>query len=150
MSGSDEPQDPPASPAKTSRRSLILAPLVAAMMSPLLFVSGIARDGAAGYRPVPHNWTQEGKASWYGRWHAGKKMASGQPFDPNRYTAAHRRLPLGTKIRVTNLQTDRSVIVTITDRGPYVGHRIIDVSAAAANRLGMKRSGTAKVRLEMV
>ena len=148
MSGSADPA--PVPPIKTSRRSLILAPLVAAMMSPLLFVTGIARDGAAGFRPPAQGWVQVGKASWYGKWHAGKKMASGEPFDPNRYTAAHRRLPLGTQVRVTNLATDRSVIVTITDRGPYVGRRIIDLSAAAATRLGMKRAGIAEVRIELV
>ena len=69
---------------------------------------------AAGFRPPARDWVQEGRASWYGKWHAGKKTASGAPFDPKQYTAAHRRLPLGTQVRVTNLATDRSVIVTIT------------------------------------
>jgi rare lipoprotein A len=148
MSGSAAPDKPATTPI--SRRSLLLAPVVAAMMSPLLFVNGVARDGAAGFRPPAHDWVQEGKASWYGNWHAGRKTASGEPFDPKQYTAAHRRLPLGTQVRVTNLATERSVIVTITDRGPYVGRRIIDLSAAAAERLGMKQAGVTMVRLEML
>jgi rare lipoprotein A len=142
--------NPPASTSKATRRSVLLASLVGLMMSPLWFVCGVARDGVPGFRPGGRDWVQEGKASWYGKWHAGKRTASGELFDPNRYTAAHRRLPLGTQVRVTNLDTGRSVIVTITDRGPYVGHRVIDLSAAAAERLGMKRAGIAKVRIEVV
>ena len=92
-----------------------------------------------------------GKASWYGlRRTWGKKTASGERYDPNKLTAAHRRLPLGTKVEVTNLENGRTVVVTINDRGPYVPGRIIDLSVAAARGLRMKRKGLAKVRLRVV
>lgn len=89
-----------------------------------------------------------GTASWYGPGFHGKKTASGAPFNQNAMTAAHRRLPLGSKLKVTNLKTHKSVIVKVTDRGPYVGNRIIDLSKAAAKAIGM--DGLAKVRLTMV
>jgi rare lipoprotein A len=94
-------------------------------------------------------YVQEGKASWYGSGFHGRKTASGERFNPHRLTAAHRRLPLGTKAKVTNLHNGRTVEVEITDRGPYVRGRIIDLSKAAAERLGMKRTGTTLVLLEV-
>lgn len=89
-------------------------------------------------------------ASWYGRWHQGRKMANGRPFNPLALTAASRTLPLGTRVLVTNLANGRSVVVTITDRGPFRRGRGIDVSLAAAMRLGMMESGLARVRIEVV
>jgi len=91
-----------------------------------------------------------GQASWYGYRFHGRRTASGEPFDATEYTAAHRSLPLGTKVRVTNLRNGRSVVVRINDRGPYVGGRIIDLSKAAARAIGMLGSGTAPVRMEIV
>ncbi len=91
---------------------------------------------------------QTGTASWYGPHEAGRKTASGAIFDPSKPTAAHRTLPLGSCVRVTRPQTHRFVIVPITDRGPYVRGRIIDLSGAAAQALDMKEAGLAKVRLE--
>jgi len=92
---------------------------------------------------------QTGEASWYGPEHQGKPTASGQLFDQARFTAAHRTLPFGTKVKVTNLANGKSVEVEINDRGPYAENRIIDLSGAAAKALDMTGSGTAKVRLEL-
>lgn len=92
----------------------------------------------------------EGTASWYGHRFHNRKTASGKAFNKNALMAAHRTLPFGTLVRVVNLDNDSSCIVEITDRGPYVGHRIIDVSEAAATKLGFNNRGTAHVRLEVV
>jgi len=87
-----------------------------------------------------------GQASWYGNQFANRPTASGTLFDPEKLTAAHRKLPLGTKVVVTNLHNGRSVLVTINDRGPYWGNRDIDLSYRAARVLGMVRRGVARVR----
>jgi len=92
----------------------------------------------------------QGTASYYGRELAGNRTASGERFNPNGLTAAHRTLPLGTRLRVTNVANGRSVIVRVNDRGPFVGRRVIDVSLGAAREINMVRSGTAQVRLELV
>lgn len=89
-----------------------------------------------------------GKASWYGPGFHGKKTASGKLFDQNALTAAHKHLPLGAKVRVTNLRTHKSTIVKITDRGPYVRGRIIDLSKGAALAIGMV--GVDRVRLTVL
>lgn len=91
-----------------------------------------------------------GKASWYGPRFHGRKTASGEIFNQHELTAAHRSLPFGTKVRVTNLRNGKSVVVRINDRGPYAHGRVIDVSKAAAKHLGMLDSGLAQVRLERV
>ena len=92
--------------------------------------------------------TQEGLASWYGKTHHGKVTANGEAFDMESLTAAHRSLPFGTEVRVTNLATNRSVTVRINDRGPYVPDRIIDLSARSARELGIAQAGVARVRIE--
>jgi rare lipoprotein A (peptidoglycan hydrolase) len=94
-----------------------------------------------GYREV-------GRASWYGPGFQGRETASGEVFDQNRLTAAHRRLPLGTRITVTNLENGKSVRVAVNDRGPYVHGRVLDLSKAAARRLGMVTDGVVRVRIE--
>lgn len=91
-----------------------------------------------------------GEASYYGDEFAGRPTASGELFEPTRLTAAHRSLPLGSRVRVTNMQTDESVIVRVNDRGPFAKNRVIDVSRGAAREIGMLQSGTARVRLELV
>jgi rare lipoprotein A len=91
-----------------------------------------------------------GLASWYGEECQGNPTASGEVFDMNGFTAAHRSLPLGTKLKVTNLRNNRSLVVTVNDRGPFVAHRILDVSKAAAYRLGFMASGLAVVRAEVI
>jgi rare lipoprotein A len=94
--------------------------------------------------------TLQGVASWYGYPHHGRITASGQRFDMYKMTAAHRTLPLGTRLRVTNLTNGRAVTVTITDRGPFVNNRVLDLSYAAAREIGMVVPGTAPVRLEII
>lgn len=91
---------------------------------------------------------QEGIASWYGPTHQGRITANGERFDMELMTSAHRTLRFGTIVRVTNLATGRTVKVRINDRGPYVGARVIDLSASAARSLGMAEKGTARVRIE--
>jgi rare lipoprotein A len=86
-------------------------------------------------------------ASFYSR---GRRTASGERFDPHDLTAAHRTLPFGTRVRVTDLATGRSVTVRVNDRGPYVRGRSIDVSSSAAKMLGITRQGVAKVKLDVV
>jgi rare lipoprotein A len=92
--------------------------------------------------------TEVGLASWYGPPYAGRKGADGTVYDQNAMTAAHLTLPLGSVVRVTNLANGESVVVKITDRGPFVHGRIIDLSLAAAKATGIYRAGVAKVRLE--
>src|SRR5689334_19646900 len=83
-----------------------------------------------------------GMASYYSDDHEGRRTASGRRYDAERLTAAHRTLPFGTRLRVTNLANDRSVVVTVTDRGPFVRGRIVDVSRRAAEKLGFVARGT--------
>jgi rare lipoprotein A len=90
----------------------------------------------------------EGVASWYGPGFIGRRTANGEIYTARELTAAHRTLPFGTLVRVTNLHNGQSVVVRINDRGPFVGERVIDLSQAAAERLDMIRSGLAWVRLE--
>jgi rare lipoprotein A len=92
----------------------------------------------------------EGEASYYGNELAGNRTASGERFNPRALTAAHRTLPLGSKLRVTNQANGRSVIVRINDRGPFAKSRLIDVSYAAAQQINMIRAGKARVRLELL
>jgi rare lipoprotein A len=92
----------------------------------------------------------EGNASYYGRELAGNRTSSGERFDPAAFTCAHRSLPLGTKLRVTNLSNGRSVIVRVNDRGPFTRGRILDMSLAAAREIAMVGPGHARVRLEVV
>ncbi len=91
-----------------------------------------------------------GRASYYGRRFAGRKTANGERFNPRAMTAAHRTLPFGTKVRVRHARTGKSVVVRINDRGPFAKRRIIDLSRAAAERLGMVQSGHARVELELL
>ncbi|WP_153074085.1 septal ring lytic transglycosylase RlpA family protein [Paraburkholderia bonniea] len=97
--------------------------------------------GAAEFR-------QTGRASWYGKPFHGRRTASGERYNMHALTAAHRTLPLGSYARVTNPATQRTVIVRINDRGPYAHGRVLDLSYAAANVLGLRQAGTAKVEIE--
>ena len=90
---------------------------------------------------------ERGMASWYGDRHHGRRTANGEAFDMNALTAAHRTLPFGTRVRVLNPGTGASVVVRINDRGPYAQGRIIDLSRAAAERLGLLREGVGAVVL---
>ena len=103
---------------------------------------GGARDGKG--------WKESGEASWYGGWHRGRPTSSGEGFDERAMTAAHARLPLGSRVRVTLRDTGRSVVVTINDRQPPKPHRVIDLSRGAAARLGIVDQGVGNVILASV
>lgn len=92
----------------------------------------------------------DGEASYYGSELAGNRTANGEVFNPEKLTAAHRTLPLGSKVRVTNPRNGASVIVRINDRGPFHGNRVIDLSTAAARTFGLIRSGTGRVNLALI
>jgi rare lipoprotein A len=111
----------------------------------LMPLSDVADGGSSKTRQV-------GWASWYGTPHQGRKTASGERFSRGQLTAAHRSLPLGTKVQVTNLRTKQHVVVKINDRGPYGGgkRRIIDLSEAAAKRVGLLEHGTERVEVVVV
>ena len=91
-----------------------------------------------------------GKASWYGKYFDGRHCANGEPYDMFRFTAAHRELPLGTLVKVTNLRNGKWVVVKVNDRGPVPRNRIIDLSYGAAEILGMRARGLATVRLDIL
>lgn len=103
------------------------------------------QTGSAASKPV-HK--EVGEASWYGPGFQGKETASGETFNQKEMTAAHPSLPMGTKAKVTNLENDKKVEVIINDRGPFVKNRVIDLSAAAAKKLDMKKDGTSQVKIE--
>jgi rare lipoprotein A len=112
--------------------------------------TAVKRSGApAGYEVVPGT-AQRGVASWYGESYRGKKTASGARFNPDDLTAAHRTLRFGTWVEVRNLNNNRTVIVEVTDRGPFVKDRIIDLSKQAAKEIGMVGTGTAPVELRLL
>jgi len=90
---------------------------------------------------------QKGEASWYGPGFNGKKTANGETFNMYKLTAAHKKLPFGTKVKVTNLQNGKSVVVRINDRGPFVKGRVIDLSKKAAQQIGLIQAGHAPVSI---
>ena len=115
--------------------------------------------GAQAKQPEPlscsqaESWTETGMASWYGKRDGifeGKTTASGETFDNDSMTAAHPRLPFGTRVKVTNLRNGRSATLVINDRGPFVGGRVIDVSRAGASELGFRQKGTSRVKVEVL
>lgn len=99
---------------------------------------------------VDEGWSEEGIASWYGESYHGRPTASGEPFDMHASTAAHRRLPFGTLVRVRNLENGKQATLRINDRGPFVRGRVVDVSRRGAEELGLVAPGTAEVRLTVV
>ena len=105
-------------------------------------------DAKAPAHHAGHHWYQIGKASWYGQKFQGRTTASGERYNMYAFTCAHRTLPLGSWIRVTNLRNHKSALVRVTDRGPVPTSRILDLSYAAAHRLGV--SGLAEVKIEPV
>ncbi|MFQ5689177.1 MAG: septal ring lytic transglycosylase RlpA family protein [Gemmatimonadota bacterium] len=122
---------------------------------PLLAVLPLLVGAAcAGRSPAPAvlapGWTERGIASWYGPKFHGRRTASGEIYDMDAMTAAHRWLPFGTVLRVENRDNGRSAVVRINDRGPFVRGRIIDLSRAAARAVGMLGRGTARVRLVLL
>ena len=130
-------------------KKVMASTLLAAAFS-LTLTFGDIQTASAASSSAKANFRQVGTASWYGPGFHGRKTASGERFDQNKLTAAHRSLPLDTKVKVTNLENGRSVEVEINDRGPYAGKRVIDLSKAAASRLDMTDDGTARVRIEVI
>jgi rare lipoprotein A len=135
-----------------SRRYALVA---SALLATLLGVTGTpAGNAEQSLKDIPsppqHHWYQIGRASWYGKLFQGHETASGEDFDMNAMTCAHRSLPLGSLIKVTNLRNHKSVVVRVNDRGPVPQNRIIDLSYAAATFLGFGSRGTAPVRLELI
>ncbi len=127
------------------------APLHAAEASelPLENSSSFPQDNRGVTTLIPERaLTAEGTASYYNRKFQGRKTASGESFNCNHFTAAHRSLPFGTSVRVINLDNGKQVVVRINDRGPHLKGRIIDVSPAAAREIGLFGNGTANVRIE--
>lgn len=110
----------------------------------------VARPMPPSGPPPPPGTTQEGIASWYGQPFHGRRTASGEVYDMEAPTAAHRTLPFGTRVRVHNLETGRSTVLRINDRGPFVRGRIIDVSRRGARELGLLEPGIARVRVEIL
>lgn len=116
-----------------------------------LFICGLLAGCASYPRHYDEGYTQRGLASWYGPDFDGRRTADGETFNMRELTAAHRHIPFGSIVRVTNLQNGASVDVRINDRGPYSDDdRIIDVSSAAADILQMKRAGTVPVEIELL
>ncbi|PJX26595.1 hypothetical protein CAP48_04870 [Advenella sp. S44] len=106
------------------------------------------------YKPLSidetSGFSQEGIASWYGPGFHGRKTANGETFNQNAMTAAHKRLPISSYVRVTRVSTGKSIVVRINDRGPFVGNRVIDLSYGAAKRLGIVNRGSDKVKIERI
>lgn len=97
-----------------------------------------------------HAKVQQGLASYYHSKFEGRKTANGERYSNHKLTAAHRTLPIGTRVRVTNLSNNKSVVVRINDRGPFVKNRILDISRAGARELDMEKRGLAKVKIEIL
>ncbi|WP_299758702.1 septal ring lytic transglycosylase RlpA family protein [uncultured Pontibacter sp.] len=133
----------PALPNSISRtiKSILIAASVALCLSSCATTA--PGFGEKGY-------TEEGKASYYGRKFQGRKMANGERYRRSKLTAAHKKLPFGTQVVVTNLQNNKTVKVKITDRGPFVRGRIVDLSEAAAKRVDMMDDGVVPVRVKVI
>ena len=143
------------SPASAQWRALATA--VAASATAILLcapAAGSRNDSAANAAsPVEEtapSWTQSGRVSWYGPGFDGRPTASGETFHADALTMAHRSLPLGSRVRVTNLGNGRSVVLRVNDRGPYVHGRIGDLSRAAASRLDFVDDGVVRARIELL
>ena len=128
--------------------------LTGAFVAILVGVAGARAASPADHLSTPavhhHHWYEFGVASWYGKFFQGKTTASGVPYNEYALTCAHRTLPLGSVLKVTNLRNHRSVVVTVNDRGPVPEDRIIDLSLAAAQALGFSERGLAPVKVELI
>jgi rare lipoprotein A len=125
----------------------------ALILAVLLFASGCGKKKVAAHPPAPApkvGAAETGIASWYGNPYHGRAAADGEIYDMEKLTAAHRTLPFNTWVRVENLTNQQTVDVRIIDRGPFVAGRIIDISHAAAQQIGMIGTGTAKVRVVII
>jgi len=124
--------------------------LLVMLMPMLLALPAAAQEPGDDNDAVVETEVATGMASYYSRELEGNRTANGEMCDPDDLTAAHRTLPFGSKVRVTNLSNGQSVVVRINDRGPFGRGRVIDISHAAAREIGMHRSGTARVRLALL
>jgi peptidoglycan lytic transglycosylase len=137
-------------------------PIVAAALMAMAFFLTSARSGTSVHAEQGgintanaqavhrQHWFQFGRASWYGHALQGLPTATGEAYDMNAMTCAHRTLPLGSLVRVTNLRNHRSLVLRVNDRGPMIESRVVDLSYAAAKRLGFSQRGTVRVRLDLV
>jgi rare lipoprotein A len=132
---------------RTAARARHPPSLLALALSTGLLLAACARPPAVAPRPVVPGASETGLASWYGPEFQGRRTSSGEVFDMYQLTAAHRDLPLGTWVLVTNLDNGRAVEVRVNDRGPFVSDRILDLSYAAADLLGMVGPGVVPVRV---
>ena len=131
-----------------TRRSILVSLAIAILALVTVGCATTTRRPAAPDSAGPEPGTRiDGLASWYGQQHQGRATASGEAFDMNKLTAAHRTLPFGTRLRVTNVDNGKSVVVRVNDRGPFAAGRILDVSLAAAKALGMVEAGVARVEI---
>jgi rare lipoprotein A len=122
--------------------------LIKSALAAQLFVAGA--EAHAGFLQERGETSQAGKASYYADSFHGRRTASGDRYDRNGFSAAHRTLPLGTQVRVTDIRSGESVVVHINDRGPFGRGRLIDLSRAAASEIGLTRKGVAEVRLDVL
>ena len=125
-----------------------------ALLAAATALTGLLAASPTGQGPqfpdtVPE-WIQQGRVSWYGPGFHGRRTANGEVFDTHGLTMAHRSLPMGTSVRVTNLENGRSVVLRVNDRGPYVRGRVADLSHAAAERLGFVDDGVVPARIELL
>lgn len=131
----------------------LIKPLLIALIAATL-LSGCFKNPNYSSQSTHHHYRvndqEKGLASWYGKRFNHKRTSSGERFNMNGYTAAHKYLPLQSKIEVTNLRNGRSVVVRINDRGPFVPHRIVDLSYGAAKKIGMLGHGTIPVQIKVI
>ncbi len=140
-----QPTETPEATSEKAKRETEVPPAgTAAVPAPA------AKRGKTAAVPVPAGYTEEGNASWYGYPFHGRRASNGEIYDKNKLTAAHRTLPFDTLVRVTNLSNNKSTVVRITDRGPFVENRIIDLSQAAAREIESIGPGVVRVRLEVL
>lgn len=146
-----------AAPAPVETHGEALGTAVAAVAAAILLCApasalryGPARDAGAAVQHAASAWSQSGRVSWYGPGFHGRQTASGEIFDSGDLTMAHRSLPLGSRVLVTNLDNGRSVVLRVNDRGPYAGGRIGDLSRAAAGRLDFIDDGVVQARIELL
>jgi len=129
---------------------MVVATMIVGCTSAPRFTATKSASVRAGMETGGYSMVEEGAASYYASEFNGRPTSSGETFDMNQLTAAHRTLPFNTMVRVTNLTNGRTVTVRINDRGPFKDDRLIDLSLAAAKEIGLVGTGTARVRLEVV
>jgi rare lipoprotein A len=142
--------NPPSNPASSGNAPAEASGSAACAHASPSNPSAGAKHGKAASAPAPEGYIEEGNASWYGVPFHGRRASNGEIYDMNKLTAAHRTLPFDTVVRVTNLSNGKSTTVRITDRGPFVEGRIIDLSLAAAREIESVGPGVVPVRLEVI